>query len=183
MDVETLVTRLAARWTGVTLDESDDDARPVFVPPDAPRHFETAEAPQWTEPALPFSDTDAARRLLAAIGPGREVTDGRPIVFAAPEPDTLEALAAATLAIDAAWALEPMAEAFVATACWVRPTILVAPPRALDALATAWDDSDRKWSRLQVVVARVSGIREEDVATDPWRAAFGCRVGVWNQPA
>lgn len=183
MDVETLVTRLAARWTGVTLDESDDDARPAFTPPDAPRHFETADAPQWTEPAVPFVDTDAVRQLLAAIGSGHEPGEARPIVFAAPEPQTLEALAAATLTLDAAWALEPMAEAFVATACWVRPTILVAPPMALDALAAAWDDSPRKWSRLRAVVARVSGVREDDMATDPWRAAFGCRVGVWNQPA
>ena len=177
-DIETLVTQLAARPAGVSLQETDD-AR--FTPPDAPKHFEKTTTPNWTEPAAPFADDGATRALLEAIGNGNKTggqSGPRPIVFAAPEPATLEALAAATLSIHAAWALEPMAEAFVPTARWVRPTILVAPPMALDALAAVWDGSDRKWSRLQAVVARgAKGLR-----TDPWRAAFGCRVGVWKAP-
>lgn len=173
MDVETLVTRLASRMVDVTLHESDQGA---FTPPDAPKHFETTTPPEWTEPTAPFAHGDATRALLDAIGKARDDGGARPIVFAAPEPPTLEALAAATLSLDAAWALEPMAEAFVATARWVRPTILVAPPMALDALAASWDDADSKWSRLQVLVVR--GPR--DVVTDPWRAAFGCPARVWD---
>lgn len=108
--------------------------------------------------------------------PWRTAKDVRPIVFAAPEAYALDAVALATLKLEAAWAIEPQADAFVATARWVRPTIVVAPEPALDALADAWDAGDKRWSRLRALVLWPLGAEVPDASLQRWRDVLGCTV-------
>lgn len=194
-DIDTLVVRMAARHVGVelrdaSLDGARESAANTFVPPPAPKHFEAIPATEGlasVDAKLPFTDRDSAEALLDLVRTGASV-DGksraghRPVVFAAPGAgpgtDFLEALASVSLALDAGWALEPMAAAFVATARWVRPTILIAPPLALDALAEVWDGDDRRWSRLEAVV--VAGNSPSEGRIEHWGKVFGCRIGIWS---
>lgn len=178
-DVETLVVGMAARLSGVPVQPEEDHAA-AFAPPPPPAQFETLQVPALGSPLLAFAQAHRVEALLRGVRPARDERGGRPVVFAAPEPDVLEILAAATLALDAGWALEPMAEAFVATARWVRPTILVAPPPALGALAEVWEDADRRWSRLRTVVVRstsAAGLPENELRH--WRHLFGRQVQPW----
>ncbi|MDA8017392.1 MAG: hypothetical protein MPN21_08065 [Thermoanaerobaculia bacterium] len=175
--IETLVTRLASRLADVGLDLVAD-VSDTWTPPPAPKHFAVERARPLPDPAISCSSLVRATSLTDAIGPDPAGT--RPIVVSAREVDDLEALAAVTLELDAAWALEPTPEAFVGTIRWVRPTILVAPPRALEALAEVWDGSDRKWSRLRVIVVRGG---EDSLVTeglDHWKKMFHARIECWT---
>lgn len=188
-DVEALVVRLSAGIAGVGV--VAEGRR--FVPPEAPGVFEVGT--EAKTPAFRFGDVaeDGRRRAERLLEALPDVAKGdlgkgkcRPVVFSVPEPELLEPLAALTLRLGAAWVLEPAADAFVATARWVRPTLLVATPQALEALAAAWDGGDRRWSRLRAVVlwpdasGDVESVAESD--SSPWSDAFGVPAVAWPRP-
>lgn len=110
---------------------------------------------------------DAARQLLdrleaigliGSLGTQRRFQRraGRPVVTsgagALEVPDRLLDLVALTLRLDAAWTLEPQADAFASAVTWTRPTIVVATPAELDALAERWGRAERRASRLRAIV-------------------------------
>lgn len=107
-------------------------------------------------------DADEAERLASALPPlGR----GRPILCAsaALDPRTIQTLQAWTMRMDAAWVLEPDPEAFAAAALWARPTLVVAPGRELESLASALcGRKHRRHRRIAAVVAvgEAAGRRE-----------------------
>ena len=197
-DVATVIVAMASRLAGVPLRHAQGSGG-TFTPPPAPGHFrrhsdrraDSEQTPRWLDRLnhdVPFADADRVAALREAVEPGLS-GDLRPVVVAAPSsdlapdllPGVLETLAAVTLELDAAWALEPMAAAFVATARWVRPTLLVAPALALDALAEAWDGSDARWSRLgAVVVPSPAGAAPSQAAIERWQDLFACPVRIWG---
>lgn len=122
---------------------------------------ELAEALDRALPAdLGISDERLASRWTSHRR-GRE----RPVLFASPglDPRRFVALARWSLWRSSAWTLEPQADAFVATALWARPSVLVATTSDLAALAPAFDAAARRQSRLRAVV-RVGG----EAVPGPW---------------
>lgn len=95
---------------------------------------------------------DAASRL-DGFAPSLEE---RPIILSQVGLDRPEGrvLMAWTLLRKAVWVMEPESSAFVATALWARPHLVVADPDQLDELATALElKSYRRWHRLRGVIS------------------------------
>ncbi len=122
--------------------------------------FAAGDPPRVLPPEALLS---AARRLDALL-PHRSK---RPIACAAPGLDVrAERLVEAwTLVRGAAWVLEPLADAFVATVLWARPTLVFGHGADLEPLAEPLKArKHRRHRRLEAVVVAGSGA----VAPAPW---------------
>lgn len=155
------------------------------------------EARESTLPSAPpapphEADPDAVARLVAvgfSVDASREAEAieallaerlgaSQPVVFASPSIVRAMAptLAALTLRLEAAWPLEPADDAFVATAVWLRPHVILGLGAELRDLAAAWDDGVRKWSRLAAVLRVVPAAAGETASVEELESAFGVPV-------
>lgn len=134
---------------------------------------EDEDGRQWT----PADLRDRARRLAEALAEehgfpetgswlrrwqDRRRLPRRPIVCVSPavSPVDLLVVAWATLVLDAAWVLEPQADAFLPTVDWVRPTVVLTDPEHEAELHRRLVALPRGQRRLRSVVGWPSGTPE-----------------------